>query len=74
LDFASTGVVSDVEELSQFTHDSFGCEDDASSPGSVRPFSVPAGKLTIARAPQTVEGWRRPVKTGKKPRATATFL
>jgi bifunctional UDP-N-acetylglucosamine pyrophosphorylase / glucosamine-1-phosphate N-acetyltransferase len=25
--------------------------------------SVPAGKLTVARAPQkTVEGWQRPVK------------
>jgi len=28
--------------------------------------SVPAGKLTIARAAQaTVEGWRRPVKPKK---------
>jgi bifunctional UDP-N-acetylglucosamine pyrophosphorylase / glucosamine-1-phosphate N-acetyltransferase len=34
--------------------------------GSTVTHSVPAGKLTIARAPQTtVEGWRRPVKPGK---------
>jgi bifunctional UDP-N-acetylglucosamine pyrophosphorylase/glucosamine-1-phosphate N-acetyltransferase len=34
--------------------------------GSTVTHSVPAGKLTIARAPQaTVEGWRRPVKPAK---------
>jgi len=34
--------------------------------GSTVTQSVPAGKLTIARAPQTtVEGWRRPVKPAK---------
>jgi bifunctional UDP-N-acetylglucosamine pyrophosphorylase/glucosamine-1-phosphate N-acetyltransferase len=34
--------------------------------GSTVTHSVPAGKLTIARAPQaTVEGWQRPVKPAK---------
>ncbi|HVN44331.1 MAG TPA: bifunctional UDP-N-acetylglucosamine diphosphorylase/glucosamine-1-phosphate N-acetyltransferase GlmU [Steroidobacteraceae bacterium] len=34
--------------------------------GSTVTHSVPAGKLTIARAPQsTIEGWRRPTKPGK---------
>jgi bifunctional UDP-N-acetylglucosamine pyrophosphorylase/glucosamine-1-phosphate N-acetyltransferase len=34
--------------------------------GSTVTHSVPAGKLTIARAPQaTVEGWQRPIKRTK---------
>jgi len=34
--------------------------------GSTVTHSVPAGKLTVARARQTIiEGWRRPVKPAK---------